>query len=185
MASSTVNERLLDGAGRIFYRDGFTATGTAALSKELQISKRTIYELYPSKDLLAAAVLERLDAPTRAHMTAAAEEAGDDPVGQLIGFFAGVERTIRRPGFRGCPFLNATAEFADPAHPARAVSRTHKEQTRRWFERTARRAGLPRPKALSAQLLLLLDGALAQGAVAPPPRGALVTAARALVTATG
>ena len=178
--------RLVDGAGRVFYRDGIAATGTAGLARELGMSKRTMYELFPTKDELVAAALDAQDGPTRTRFISAAEQAGDDPRTQLIGLFAGVEALLGDGGFRGCPFLNATAELADPGHPAHAVCRRHKDALRSWMERTARRAELRSPEELSEQLLLLLDGALA-GAVTRPLRpGRLVGAARTLVdTAAG
>ncbi len=175
--------RLVDGAGRVFYRDGIAATGTAGLARELGMSKRTMYELFPTKDELVAAALDAQDEPTRTRFVSAAERAGDDPRTQLIGLFAGVEALLGDGGFRGCPFLNATAELADPAHPAHAVCRRHKDALRSWMERTARRADLRSPEELSEQLLMLLDGALA-GAVTRPLRpGRLVGAARTLVDA--
>lgn len=175
--------RLVDGAGRIFYRDGIAATGTAGLARELGMSKRTMYELFPTKDELVAAALDAQDEPTRARLISAAEQAGDDPRTQLIGLFAGVEALTGDGGFRGCPFLNASAELADPAHPAHAVCRRHKDGLRTWMERAARSAGLDRPEELSEQLLVLLDGALASAVTRPPRQGQLIRAARTLVDA--
>ncbi len=183
MSREELRARLVQGAGDIFYRDGIGATGTAGLARELGISKRTMYELFPSKDELVAAALSARGEPVRARLIAAAERAGEEPLEQLIGLFAGVEALVADDGFRGCPFLNATAELADPAHPAHAVCRSHKNALRRWMERTARRARLRSPTALSDQLLMLLDGALAGGATRPPRRGGLEAAARTLVEA--
>lgn len=175
--------RLVDGAGRIFYRDGIAATGTAGLARELGMSKRTMYELFPTKDELVAAALDAQDEPTRTRLISAAEQAGDDPRTQLIGLFAGVEALLGDGDFRGCPFLNATAELADPAHPAHAVCRRHKDGLRSWMEHTARRADLRSPEELSEQLLVLLDGALAGAVTRPPRQGRLIRAARTLVDA--
>ncbi len=183
MPRDELRARLVEGAGLIFYRDGIAATGTAGLARELGISKRTMYELFPSKDDLVAAALRARDEPIRAQLIAAAEQASDTPHEQLVGLFAGVEALVADDGFRGCPFLNATAELADPGHPAHAVCRDHKDELRRWMERTARRARLRSPGALSDQLLMLLDGALAGAATRPPRRGGLQAAARTLVEA--
>ena len=181
MPNADLRDRLVAGASEVFYRDGIAATGIAALSKELRISKRTMYELFDSKDELVAAVLTHQDELVRAALLGSAEQASDDPRERLLTVFAQIEDRVRAPGFRGCPFLNATAELAAVDHPARAVSQHHKEQVRRWFERTLRRAGASRPRARSAQLLLLLDGALSQSVIAAPPRGSIVDAARALL----
>ena len=181
MPTSDLRDRLVAGASDVFYRDGIAATGIAALSKELRISKRTMYELFDSKDELVAAALSHQDEQTRAALLGPAERASDDPRERVLAVFAGLEERVREPHFRGCPFLNATAELAASDHPARAVCRQHKEQMRRWLERTLRRAGVTRPRSRSAQLLLLFDGALSQAVIAPPARGSIVDAARALI----
>jgi AcrR family transcriptional regulator len=183
MPRDELRARLVKGAGDIFYRDGIAATGTAGLARELGISKRTMYELFPSKDDLVAAALSARDEPVRAGLIAAAARAGDGPREQLIGLFAGVEALWGDEEFRGCPFLNAMSELADPGHPAHAVCHGHKEELRRWMERTARRARLRSPRALSDQLMMLLDGALAGAAARRPRRGTLEAAARTLVEA--
>jgi AcrR family transcriptional regulator len=183
MPRDELRARLVKGAGDIFYRDGIAATGTAGLARELGISKRTMYELFASKDELVAASLRARDEPIRARLIAAAEQAGGEPREQLIGLFAGVEALIADDGFRGCPFVNATSELADPDHPAHAVCRGHKDELRRWMERTARRGRLRSPRALSDQLLMLLDGALVGAATRPPRRGGLEAAARTLIEA--
>ncbi len=183
MSRDALRARLVHGAGNVLYRDGIAATSTAALSKELGISKRTMYELFDSKDALVTAALAARDAPLRAAFIDAAEAAGADPAEQLVGLLAGVERFTRAPAFRGCPFLNASAELADPGHAAHAVCRAHKEALRAWIEARAEEAGARSPRALSEQLLALVDGALAQAVVLPPEPGVLPAAARALVAA--
>ncbi len=183
MSRDELRARLLTGAGAVFHRDGIAATGMAALAAELHISKRTVYELFGSKDELVAAALAAGDEPTRAAFTDAAERAADDPRARLVALFAALEDRVAAPGFRGCPFLNATAELADRDHPAHAVCRGHKEGLRRWIEDTARRAGFDRPDLMYEQLLVLVDGALARAAVDPPPRGTVVAVARAVLEA--
>jgi AcrR family transcriptional regulator len=51
-------ERLLDAAAELFYREG-VSTGIQALAKSAGVSKRSMYELFASKDELLSAALER------------------------------------------------------------------------------------------------------------------------------
>jgi TetR/AcrR family transcriptional regulator, mexJK operon transcriptional repressor len=53
-------EQILDGARRVFLRDGFAATSTDAIAAEAGVSKRTLYAYYPSKEDLFVDVLRRL-----------------------------------------------------------------------------------------------------------------------------
>lgn len=181
MPSPAVRDRVLHDAGDLFYREGINATGVNRVAEQLGVSKRTLYELFGSKDALVAEALRLLDVPSREQFTAGAEALSEDPVVQLAGIFTVVERWTGTDGFRGCPFLNAAAELADPDHPVHPVVHEHKEQLRLWMERRAREGRLRRPKALSQQLMLLLDGQLSQAAVGPLGHGVAREAAAALI----
>ena len=52
------------------------------------------------------------------------------PAGRCCAARRGADRAaISAPGFRGCPFLNAAAEFTDATHPVRRAVEDHRE----WF----------------------------------------------------
>lgn len=53
-------EQILEGARRVFVKDGFAAASTDAIAAEAGVSKRTLYSYYPSKEDLFADVLRRL-----------------------------------------------------------------------------------------------------------------------------
>jgi TetR/AcrR family transcriptional repressor of mexJK operon len=53
-------DQILDGARRVFLRDGFAATSTDAIAAEARVSKRTLYAYYPSKEDLFVDVLRKL-----------------------------------------------------------------------------------------------------------------------------
>ena len=53
-------EQILEGAQRVFVRDGFAAASTDAIAADAGVSKRTLYAYYPSKEELFAEVLRRL-----------------------------------------------------------------------------------------------------------------------------
>src|ERR1700754_4690845 len=50
-------DRILTAATDLFYRCGINATGIAEVAGNAGVSKRTLYQLFPSKDLLVAAYL--------------------------------------------------------------------------------------------------------------------------------
>ncbi|GCE14831.1 TetR/AcrR family transcriptional regulator [Tengunoibacter tsumagoiensis] len=53
-------EQVLEGARRVFLRDGFAAVSTDLLAREARVSKRTLYAYYPSKEELFVDVLRGL-----------------------------------------------------------------------------------------------------------------------------
>ena len=53
-------DQILDGARRVFLRDGFAGASTDTIAAEAGVSKRTLYAYYPSKEDLFVDVLSKL-----------------------------------------------------------------------------------------------------------------------------
>ena len=56
---SAMQERILETADRLFYGQGIRAVGVDTIAAEIGISKRTLYNYFPSKDDLIVAYLSR------------------------------------------------------------------------------------------------------------------------------
>src|SRR5258708_10727481 len=115
------NTRIAGLAAELFHEHGIGATGVDALSKEAGISKRTLYERFGSKDGLIAAAYDMLDIPVFERIIGTAERRSSTPRGQLEQLFAELSAKARSPDYHGCPFLNASTQLTDPAHPAHDV----------------------------------------------------------------
>jgi AcrR family transcriptional regulator len=179
MATKAIKERILETADRLFYGRGIRAMGVDTLAAEIGISKRTLYNHFPSKDALIVAYLQRrlrlLPTSTR------------PPAQQILEDFDRLERTFSGDGFRGCPFVNAVAELKERDHAANGIALTFKEMRRQWFYELLKRAGVADPDGLSLQLMLVLDGAIAAALVRRDPTVARAAreAARALMRSAG
>jgi AcrR family transcriptional regulator len=149
------------------------------IAAEIGISKRTLYNYFPSKDALIVAYLTRRLTPT--------ETSELPPAEQILGDFDRLERAFAAAGFRGCAFVNAVAELGKPAHAAHKLAVAYKEQRRIWFRRLLVQLGVPDSDGLATQLMLLVDGAIAAALVRGDPRMARVAreAARVLLVAAG
>jgi AcrR family transcriptional regulator len=176
----TPRERVLRTASKLFYAEGIRAVGVDRIAAEAGVSKMTLYRHYPTKDDLVVAVLEARDEPARNLLRAASEDAADTARDRLLACFAMLSPWFSSRGFRGCPFMNASLELADPAHPARAVAERHKTATRDQFAALARELEVAKPDALADQLALVFDGAIAQAQM----RDAAGAATAALAAAT-
>jgi AcrR family transcriptional regulator len=181
----TPRERVLRTASKLFYAEGIRAVGVDRIAAEAGVSKMTLYRHYPAKDDLVVAVLEERDAPARAALQAATERGGATPRDRLLACFAMLGPWFTSRAFRGCPFMNASLELADPAHPARAVAERHKIATRDHLAALARDLDVAAPDALADQLALVFDGAIAQAQMRDPAgaASAALAAATALVDA--
>jgi AcrR family transcriptional regulator len=174
-----MKDRILDTTDRLFYRQGIRAVGVDTIAAEAGISKRTLYNHFPSKDKLIVAYLSRRFRPISA--------SDAPPAEQVLAVFEGLKRGFASRGFRGCPFVNAVAELGEPTHAARGIAVAFKEQRRLWFREMLTRLGAEDPDGVATQLSLLLDGAIAAALVRGDPMMARAAreAARTLLSAAG
>ncbi|KUO07297.1 TetR/AcrR family transcriptional regulator [Streptomyces sp. DSM 15324] len=154
-------ERILKAATQLFTAQGINATGMDQLSTVAEVSKRTLYTHFPSKDELVAAYLQSLVddllpvAPSPTRLTPSPRE-------RLLAVFDWKLPDATAP-FRGCPFLNVSVEVPDPGHPVRQLAAAHKREFAHRLTDLAREAGAADPETLGEQLALLFDGAAARG----------------------
>lgn len=151
-------DQLFQTAARLFYRQGYRATGVDTIAAESGIGKMTLYRHYPSKDDLIVAYLRDSD---RIFWEGFEQivEAAPTPREKLLGFFTTLQGYVMSDECYGCPFLNAAAEYPDPDHPVHRIAVEHKRAVRTRFRQLAEATGAARPDALAAALVLLMDGA--------------------------
>ena len=178
-AKAAMQERILETADRLFYREGIRVVGVDTVAAKIGISKRTLYNYFPSKDDLIVAYLSRRLRPI--------EESSLPPAEQILDDFDRLERAMRRDGYRGCPFVNAVAELADPTHAAHQIAVAQKEKRRTLFRKLLIQLEVANPDSLAIQLMILGEGAVAQALVHGDPKMARAAreAARVLLTAAG
>ena len=142
---------MLDAAAELFYARGVHEVGMDELVRATGLGKATVYRLYPTKDALVGAYLQRLSDTILEAIDADVARHADAPRDAVRAIFAAVAEDVARPAFRGCAFNNASIEFDDPDHPARVVAREYRASLHR---RLATLAG----EELGARLALLIDG---------------------------
>ena len=76
-------ERLLEAAERVTYRDG-ASVGVAALLKEANVARRSLYEHFGGKDELLAEVLRGAAVKDLDAYRAAMSDAGNEPAGRIL-----------------------------------------------------------------------------------------------------
>ena len=166
--TSPVRERLIEAATELFYAQGLRAVSVDKVIDRAGTTKVTFYRHFKSKDELVVDYLERAAAQEREGIGAAvARGDGDvDEVLRLISETLGVMACS--PGFRGCPFINAAAEYPDPDSPVRAVVDAHRDWCRATYEGLVAPLGLPDAAAVADGMMLLRDGAMVAGYLGEP-----------------
>ncbi len=164
---SEARERLLRTAARLFYAEGIHAVGVDRLVAEAKVTNATFYRHFRSKDDLAVAYIGSVDQAIRGQIGSLM--AGDLPAdGILRGIGASLAEQIASPGYRGCAFLNAAAEYPSPEAPVHRAVVHHRE----WFLQTitglfAETSDAPAEPA-GRHFVMLRDGAMSAGHLGDP-----------------
>ncbi|MFF7293683.1 TetR/AcrR family transcriptional regulator [Microbacterium sp. NPDC008134] len=159
---SPARARLIDAATRLFYEEGIHAVGVDRVIAEAEVTRATLYKQFGGKENLVLAYLENEDRMLR-DMFAEAGASTTDPARLVDAVIEGIVADIRLRHTRGCPFINAAAEYPDGEGPVRTMIDEHREWFRSTLEHVAREAGLERPAEVAASLVLLRDAALVGG----------------------
>ncbi|MEU4222766.1 TetR/AcrR family transcriptional regulator [Nonomuraea sp. NPDC026600] len=182
-APASTRDRLLDAAAELFYREG-VGVGVEALCRTAGVSKRSMYQLFDSKDEVMAASLERSALAYQAFLQSSAD--GRSPRARILHVFERLEESAAAPDFRGCPFVAAAVEVKSPEHPASLVARRSKDALTAFFQQEAERGGAEDPALLARQLTVVFDGSSARAVVqAQGLDGLAVATAGALLDGAG
>jgi AcrR family transcriptional regulator len=183
-ASAATRDRLLDAAAALFYREG-VGVGVQTLCRTAGVSKRSMYQLFASKDEVMAASLDRI-APSYAATLIPSDQDHRPPRARILHVFERLEDQAASQGYRGCPFVAAAVEVKTPEHPASLVARTHKNALTAFFQTEAERGGAAQPAVLAQQLTIVFDGASARAVLqADALHGIAVATATALLDHAG
>src|SRR6478752_3673525 len=148
--SATPRERLLDAAGELFYRDGVNI-GVDALCKAAGVSKKSMYQLFRSKDELIAESLANRGAAYQTLLHPGAED--DRPArDRILEVFERQDAVVAAGNFLGCPYVSTAVELKNPEHPGSVVARHFKQQLTDFFHRELVKAGAEDPSTLAIQL---------------------------------
>ncbi|GAB3959596.1 TetR/AcrR family transcriptional regulator [Micromonospora vulcania] len=164
---SEARRRLLTTATRIFYAEGIHSVGVDRIIAEAKVTRATFYRHFPSKEDLILAYLREIHQMDRGSVEAAIA-ANPTPVDALLAIAGSIAEGIQSPGFRGCAFLNAAAEYPNAGHPVHQQLIAH----RQWFldTLTMLMAQVHDETADPAarHFVMLRDGAMAAGCLFDP-----------------
>ena len=139
-SGSATRERILATASELFYAHGIRATSADRIIESVGITKVTFYRHLRTKADLVVAYLTAQAAAERNGMERARREG--DPLGSLRALATGIGAASCRPGFRGCAFINAAAEFSDPDDVVRGAVDAHRAWMSQLFAAIAGEAAV-------------------------------------------
>ncbi|MBA3426084.1 MAG: TetR/AcrR family transcriptional regulator [Rubrobacteraceae bacterium] len=152
-------DRILRAASEMFYREGIRAVGVDAIAAKADVTKKSLYDNFGSKDALIAAYLRARDERWRTWLLDTVDRQGGTAKERLLSTFDALAEWMKHENPRGCGFVNAAAELPHDGHPARAVVMDQKQWLRGYLAELAAEGGAADPESLAEQLMILHEGA--------------------------
>lgn len=149
-------QRILDTAARLFYHEGINATGVERLASEASVSKRTLYQHFPSKSAVVEEYLRTIQHGVGDPIQPGPDADRQQPRARILALF-----DAPRGPMRGCPFHNAAVEAADAMPDVLDIVHIHKRNFVSGLTALTKQAGVANPQLLANQLAVLYEGAAA------------------------
>lgn len=131
---SKKRQLLIDISLQLFYEKGINSVGINEILTVSGIAKKTLYNHFDSKEDLVLAALKQRNHNFMTWLEMNLKEANTDI--ELVNILfnalsAWFSNTVIELGnFRGCFFINTSAEFSDPKSKVSQYCRDHKQQVR-------------------------------------------------------
>jgi AcrR family transcriptional regulator len=159
--SRRTRQQVLDAAYVLFRRKGYTRVSMDEIAAATQVTKRTLYYHFTSKDELLAAVLEAQHHLALAAFRTFGDSLSGSPEQIIDTLFRDLAVWSDRPRWAGSGFTRLVVELADlPGHPARKIARRHKAMLEAHLAELLEKAKVDRPRECAREIWLLSEGAI-------------------------
>ena len=152
ITSDTITESAL----KLFYRQGFHATGVEQLSQVSGVTKKTLYKHFASKELLIQSALELRDKQffNKMRLAVESEKISLRP----LAYIEFIACWVQEDGFNGCAFINVSAEYGNQQDQPHVLANLHKQAIIVYLESICSSAEIEQPALVARQLFLLAEG---------------------------
>ena len=154
-------ERLLATARELFTQRGASNVGINDVTDAAGVAKMTLYNNFASKEALTLAVYEEMTQATLGELRDM-KTAGRSEEARILALFDRLSGTAEKADPRGCPFIHASLQAAEPAGPIHALAQTYKRALRDHVFALLDDGRADRAE-LADQIVILLDGMATEG----------------------
>ena len=177
--TTTKRSDLIEIASRLFYQQGYGATGIKQIIEEAGIAKGTFYTHFTSKEELGLAWLRDRHQRWTSWLAAEIDQL-ESPGKKIIGTFGFLATWMKDADYRGCAFINTCAETPDSNSPLRKEVESHKRGLHQMFQNLAlQHSGFTDPSATGKKadaarhagsvLYILFEGSLLEAQIFREP----------------
>lgn len=157
---SAKRDLLIRTALELFNKYGFHAVGIDTILQESNISKKTLYNHFPSKNDLILATIRYYDETFRNFLVKEIDKIAKTPVEKILSIFNVAEIWFRQNSFHGCVVVKAAGEFSEIDEAIRRSCQEFKRLISEYVTRLASEAKLQAPEILAKKVCLILEGSI-------------------------
>jgi AcrR family transcriptional regulator len=158
-SAAQTNGLILDAAYALFWRQGFVRVSMDQIAERANLTKRTLYQHFRSKDDLIAATLAHASELALDRLENIKLPTNRDAM--IDSLFSQIADWAAKPRWSGAGFTRVVVELADlRGHPARGIARRHKAAVEVWFADRLARAKVSSPRERAREVILLTEGAM-------------------------
>ncbi len=129
------------------------------IAARAKITKRALYQHFPSKDALIAATLAHAGKFATERLRGIGKSVSQAEL--IDSFFSELADWAAKPKWSGSGFTRVAVELADlRGHPARAIAHQHKMAVEKWLAEELAAAKVSSPKDRAREVMLLIEGAM-------------------------
>jgi AcrR family transcriptional regulator len=166
--NSNPRQRILDTATKLFFEQGYNATGINQVLDEACVAKASLYQHYGSKEELGLAYLKRAREEWFTGLDQALAKK-NNALDKVLACFDFLEQNMRLNSFLGCKFINMMAELADADSVMRQQIIEHKTKLRKYMDDHVKEAckenGIKNTAVLGDTVYLLFEGAIVESKI--------------------
>ncbi|WP_179414661.1 TetR/AcrR family transcriptional regulator [Mucilaginibacter sp. E4BP6] len=153
---NAIRDRIIDTAGRLFYKQGYVNTGINQIIEESGVVKSSLYASFRSKEEILMEYLITVGEATDESMLAAAMKH-KDPKKQVLAIFDQLIKIVETDDYYGCTFLNVISEIPKDNQVVTEQIKKQKNSLRSLFARLLEPIG---KEDLANEIYTLFDGAM-------------------------
>ncbi|MEM0910406.1 MAG: TetR/AcrR family transcriptional regulator [Pseudomonadota bacterium] len=159
MPQVSKREVVIDAAIRLFKQNGVKATSVDEVINEANVSKKTLYNHFNTKDELVLAALRKDDEIGRNALMKHVGQSSNDIVSQILSIFDFYDAWFNSDAFNGCFFIRTAAELKQESNVAQGVCADHKRLIQDYIEKLLRAADINNAELVAERINILLEGA--------------------------
>jgi AcrR family transcriptional regulator len=150
--------QIVQAAFDLFKENGFYATGVDLIMRTANISKRTLYKYFPTKNDLIVAVLEYFQMACQQSLNRILERTDISSKEKILAIFEDAKGWFDDPAFYGCLAVNAMGEFSGKAQDIEDSCKRFKQWELEVLCTLAKDTQALQSDELAYKLFLLLEG---------------------------